>query len=143
MLNRTSKDFYTTGNGDLYINDDTGDIQVADSQGLEVFKQAAIRRLMTTRGDFKDAPSTGASLTDFVGSRNNAETGSLIKAAIFGSLTNDNLFNSAGMEVRVFPVSETSVGIMLFGRVSSVEGDGFVVSLSYDMRDNKIIPRRL
>lgn len=143
MLNRGSKDIFITSNGDIAFDLEKGDLKVADSRGLEIFRQAAIRRLMSSKGDFRTAPEIGANLKDFTGFRNTSETGSLIKSAILNSLVVDNLFASAGLDIKVFPLNESNVGVMVMGRVSALEGDGFVISASYDLRDNKIIPRRL
>ena len=143
MLNKGSRDVFITSNGDIAFDSEKGDLKVADSRGLEVFRQAAIRRLMSSKGDFITAPEVGANLKDFTGLRNNAETGALVKSAIINALTFDNLFASGGLDVKVFPLNENSIGIMIVGRVSAAEGEGFVISASYDLRDNKIIPRRL
>ena len=143
MLNKGSKDIFITSNGDIAFDSAKGDIKVADSRGLEIFRQAAMRRIMSSKGDFVTAPEIGANLKNFTGFRNTAETGSLIKSSILSSLVVDNLFASAGIDVKVFPLSESNVGVMIIGRVSAFEGDGFVISASYDLRDNKLIPRRL
>lgn len=143
MLKKSSKDFFISADGDIVIDDIKGDLQVADSKELEIFKQNMIRRLMTSRGDFKFAPEAGADLSSFSGLNNTAETGAIIKSNIVSALTYDSLFSSSQIDVKVFPMNENTVGIIVTGQVSAVEADRFSIAFSYDLRDNKIIPRRL
>jgi hypothetical protein len=143
MLKKRSKDFFISADGDIVIDDIKGDIQIADSKELEIFKQNMMRRLMTTKGDFKFAPEVGADLSSFSGLNNTAETGAIIKSNIITALTYDNLFSSSMIDIKVFPMSENAVAILLTAQVSAVETDKFSIAFSYDLRDNKIIPRRL
>lgn len=143
MLNKNTKDFYITADGDISIDGTKGDIKRVDSNGMEIFRQHMVRRLMTNSGDFALSPDTGANLGNFVGLPNNAETGSLIKSQLIDSLVFDNLFASNTLDLRIFPLSETSIAMFLITRLSSLEEDTFSISFSYDLRDNKIIPRRI
>lgn len=143
MLNKNSKDFYITTDGDFAIDELRGDLQTVDSKDMEIFKQHMMRRLMTSRGDFRFNPDQGASINDFIGLKNSAETGQLIKSQVMNALTSDNLFRSVGLDMKVFPMDQNTVALLLITQVSSVESDKFAIGFSYDLRDNKIIPRRL
>lgn len=142
MLDRFSKDIYFTSNGDFDFDLEHDDVRKVDSRRNEIHRQAIIRRLMTKTNDFAYSPSYGANITSFVGLRNTAETGELIKAAVITELNKDNLFRPGSVEANVFPLNETSVGIILTGKIRSVESDGFIVGFSYDLRNNQMIPRR-
>ena len=143
MLNKNSKDFYITTDGDLAIDEIRGDLQTVDAKGMEIFKQHMMRRLMTSRGDFLFNPDQGASISDFVGLKNSAETGQLIKSQIMSALTSDNLFRAGGLDIKVFPMDQNTIAMLLITRVSSLEDDNYAIGFSYDLRDNKIIPRKL
>lgn len=134
-----SLDFYFSSNGDFCL-DDTGMLRDTKYDKYRYFIQRVNTRLSSVQGDWSLAPEVGANLTDFLGSPNTADTGRLIKRRVFNELTRANFISPRDLDVRVMPLSETSIGIII--NVTPPDTTSQVVlTYSYDYRDNKIVPR--
>ena len=84
----------------------------------------------------------GVDLQRFFGLPNTPETAALIKAAIVAELTRSRLFSSRDIDVRVFPMDRHSVTVFFGIEGTTISPQTFSMTFSYDMRDNRIIPRR-
>lgn len=137
----TSTDILWTVDGDLFV--ESGDVKVASAFSNEVMESAILRRLQSTKGDWKMAPLLGANLVEFAGWPNTRETGALIKSRIVNILTEDLLLKGDEVSVDVYPNSLTSIVITIV--VNTIDPDiqdgVYIVGFTYDMRDNKLVPR--
>ena len=87
-------------------------------------------------------PTVGADLGAFVGRPNTAEVGSELQQRVLSELQQEDLLAGRELQVQVFPTSQTSIAIVL---IISPPGSGGQVMLTftYDMRDNKLVPRNV
>lgn len=155
-ITEDSKDIRFTGNGDFSLSDPTndetnvtlvssiGDLEVLDSSHLEVYKQSILNRFMSNPGDYVFNRTVGVNFSQFLGMPNTAETGSMIKSAVFTELTRDNLISPENLEISVFPTSKHTIAVLVFvtSLPSTLGVAGFTMGFTYDMRYNQIIPRK-
>ena len=142
MIKRDTADIDMTSDGDFILDEDRGDLGVATTENHRVSMLAILKKNKSSPGDFLHEKMVGVDLQRFFGLPNTPETAAIIKAAIVAELTRSRLFSSRDIDVRVFPMDRHSVAV-LFG----IEGthnfsQTFSMTFSYDMRDNRIIPRR-
>lgn len=140
-INKQSRDIYLTPDGDFY-KEEQGNVEIASSYKSRVLESAITTRLASSVGDWRDIPDfPGANLIDFMGLPNNPDVGALIQSRIVDTLTFDNLIKGYDLEVDVVPTGLREVLIILI--VSSLEEEEapLVFGFTYDIRDNKMIPR--
>ena len=142
MIKKSNTDVDMTLSGDFIIDEDKEDLQTATSESHRVARNIIYRRISGSPGDFRHSENSGAGLNKFLGLPNTPEVGSLIKSAIVRELTRDNLFPAQGVDVRVFPMTRHSVAVFLAVTSPTLSPRTFSMTFSYDMRDNRIIPRR-
>jgi len=87
-------------------------------------------------------PHIGASVGDFLGQDNSADTARLIKSRIVSELTRDRLVSGQSLNVQIVPTSKTAIMILVFVKTDD-PSQPIAIQLTYDMRDNKLIPRNL
>jgi hypothetical protein len=142
MIKKKNQDIDMTFSGDFIIDEEKGDLRTATSENHRTAKNLILRRIASSPGDFLHSKMIGAGLNKFLGLPNTPELGSLIKATIVSELTRDNLFPAQSIDVRVFPMSKHSVVVFLQVSSPTLSPGPFSILFSYDMRDNRIIPRR-
>lgn len=140
-ISEISKDFLWTADGDFYFDPDgEGGMYVATAYNDEVLSSAIIKRLSSTQGDWATAPELGADLIDFVGMPNTRETAAYIVSRVENVLVQDLMINSSDINIEVIPTGPNEVTLILL--VESINAEKpIVVGFSFDMRDNKMIPR--
>ena len=147
-LNRLSRDFLWTSDGDYFHDGRTGSFWVARLTEDEILYSSILKRLQSTRGDslgggrgdWRWHPQIGTNLYRFVGAQNTPTIHDEIRTEIIGALTEDDLISPGNINVEVFPISPHAVLAVIFA--TSLEGaDPVVVSFDYDLRDNKVFPR--
>lgn len=134
-----SLDLYFTSNGDFCL-DETSKLKDTKLDQYRYLIQRINNRIGSTGNDWQLAPEVGANLTDFIGQRNTPENGKLIEQRIFNELTRGNFINSRHLSVKVFPISESGVGVIIAVNPPDTVGQ-VTLTYSYDYRDNKIVPR--
>ena len=136
-----TKDLLWTADGDLYLDPDgDGDIYVATEIGDEILSSAIIKRLASTEGDWQTVPSLGANLSDFMGLPNTAETAAYLHSRILNTLTQDLLIRSADITLQIVPIGPHELLVVLLVKAIAAS-EPAVIGFSFDMRDNKMIPR--
>lgn len=140
-INSLSKDYLWTGDGDFFFDPNgDGDIYIATSEGDEVLSSAVIKRLTSTEGDWGTVPELGTNLVDFIGLPNTRETGAFIQGRIENTLVQDLLIRSNAIGTEVFPLGPNEILIMML--IDSIDAnEPLITAFSFDMRDNKMIPR--
>jgi hypothetical protein len=143
-------DLYWTNAGDFKIDPDTGDLATAAGNDPlnpntgRLMLQAINKRLMSSYGDWPLLGNYGANFVDFAGQPNTRETAAAIKSRIVYTLTGFDppLVAASQLQIELMPLSNTSILIILI--VSGVLAEGQLeLIFSYDMRDNKLVPRNL
>lgn len=130
------KDYYFTNSGDFYIENN----DLSKTKNYEAFVQQIHSRMKSNKLDWALNPREGANVSDFVGKPNTREVGDKLKQRIYSELSRDNLVTSSELTVEVIPLSKTMVGVFLFIRSPRASGK-IVLSYTYDLRDNRLIPR--
>ena len=110
-------DLMWTDDGDFVISRN-GDIADTEFDPLMAVKQDIYDRVKSDKGDYSEAPNTGATLSDFVGEKNTRENGQEIQRRIFSSLaTGGSAIGLGDVSIRVFPLDIYSVAVRLELRV--------------------------
>lgn len=126
---------------DVYINLDTGDIEVGRdgdikaAYGPDVFVENIIFRLRTELGDYLLAPQCGASLRDFFGKDNTKELGDTISQRITNALTYDGFMNNVPFTVDVFPLNAETIAAVI---TVTYAGASYTVASSLNLRNGQI-----
>lgn len=103
-------DFDFTWDGDFTL-DECGDLKDTTYDYLQSLKQEIQTYIKSSIGDWKEEPSVGASLDDFVGEPNNRITASEMKARVESSLS--EIVNLQDLSVRIVPVGIYNVLVIL------------------------------
>tara|TARA_B100000029_G_scaffold273582_1_gene268338 strand:+ start:247 stop:687 length:441 start_codon:yes stop_codon:yes gene_type:complete len=140
-INSLSKDYLWTGDGDLFFDPNgNGDLYTATSEGDEVLSSAVIKRLTSSTGDWGTSPELGADLIDFIGLPNTRETAALIQTRVENILVQDLMIRSDAIGTEVFPIGPNELLVMMM--IDSIDSsEPIITAFSFDMRDNKMIPR--
>jgi hypothetical protein len=104
--------FWDGTNGDLLIGSD-GDILSTEFDALQAIAQDVYDRIKCDKGDWPEAPLTGASLSDFIGEPNRRETGTNISKRVLSSMQTYGTIDLADLTVDVVPISKERVAIIL------------------------------
>ena len=135
-------DFYWLEQGDLFLDSSTGDLADTKNHQYRGFIQRVLTQIMSRKGEWQNEQSVGVNLDDFLGKRNNAANGERLKSRIMTELVKNQLVSASDLNVSVFPTSNTSLAIIV-----SIQPPGtakrIVLTFSYDMRDNHIVPRNV
>lgn len=138
-VNKTSKDFHWTSDGDIRLGDN-GDIARADIAEGRITRQLMLKKLQSRKGDWKLSEEIGANLVDFVGLPNTRETGQLIQSAVIQALTEDGTVLPNNLEVDVYPEDKNRITVVIIAKIPFTSEVAFL-QLDYDLRSNSIIPR--
>lgn len=134
-------DLYWTEAGDFTLGTN-GDLEDTKNIHYRGLLQRVLTRIRSRKGDWALQSSVGAGLTGYIGKANNAATGGNIKNAIVTELMQDDLLRGHEFVVDIFPISKYVVaGAVVITPPRS--GGQIVLTLTYDMRDNRMIPRNI
>lgn len=150
-LSFSDRDYAWTIDGDLFIgnNETESEGRLDEDSAIEnrMLESVIMRRLMSRDGDWPSSSLAGshcANLTDFAGLPVNDETAELIKARISSVLSAEGgaYYTDISIECYPDPLANSIFIIATVGAIDPDEDAGPVlVGLSYDLRDNKIVPR--
>lgn len=136
---RKDLDLLWSSEGDFVLGTD-GDLETTQNINSRSLIQRVLKRLMSTPGDWATSPETGVQWERILGTANNRETGRLVEEMIISELMRGGLLSSSEFTVAAFPASKKEIGILLTIFPAGVRGET-VLTFTYDMRDNRIIPR--
>jgi hypothetical protein len=134
-------DLLFSESGDFVLGEN-GDLADTRSRAYRGFIQMVLNRIMSSKGDWPLHPDIGVGLNAFVGKPNTKVIADRIKQKIVSELSKDDLIRGNELIVDIFPVSSNAIAI---GVIVSPPGSGRQINLvfTYDMRDNKLIPRNV
>ena len=134
-------DLHFTEAGDFTLGEN-GDIKDTTGIPYRGFIQRVLTRVMASKGDWILEPLLGVSLNSFVGQPNTKATATKIRDRIVGELLKEDLIRGSELLVDIFPIANNAIAIAV---IISPGGSGRQVNLvfTYDMRDNKLIPRNV
>lgn len=141
MRPKQIRDFYYTDQGDFFLgeNGDLEDTRMFLYRGLI---QKIRTRLEANKGDWSLYPDIGAGLQGFRGRTNTRGLGDEIKSVVTNEVLRTNMLRSSEFTVDVIPTSDSSLMIILYIKPAGELGQ-IILPVSYDMRENKIIPRAI
>ena len=139
-ITEASTDPLWTVDGDFFLGD-KDDLAKATFYKDEILESSIIKRLQSSSGDWAGIQVYAADLIHFMGLPNTPETASLIKSAIVDVLTVDNLIHGYDLSVDVVPIGLRKVLVVLIVKSLETKSKPLVFGFSYDLRDNKMIPR--
>lgn len=134
-------DLYFTAEGDYVLSPD-GDLLDTKRALYRGFIQQVLTRLQSSRNDWRDQPDTGANFGEFVGLPNTRETGDLIISRVSSELIREGLVSQNDLNVDVVPLNANSI-MVLVTLIPPGSSQAAFLSFTYDMRDNKLIPRNI
>lgn len=94
---------------DTDIHFSGGDLQT--TSGLDYIEREIYKVLISDKGDWKTSPNLGASLSSFIGQKNNRETAEGIKSYVEKSLR--STVYPASLNVDVVPVNESRIMVVI------------------------------
>ena len=112
-ITNNSIDIKFSDDMDFIIDKDTSDLKKAYEFNGEVSTQMIIKRCFSDIGDWQMHPFTGAGLNKFEGLNFNRDLSGLIKTTIIDELTREFLFNSRNIDVKVIPLTKSSLKIVV------------------------------
>lgn len=139
--NEESQDLFFSNNGDFRLGSN-GSLERTVGYDYRALVQTIVKRISSSTGDWPMQRQIGSNLGDFVGQDNSRETANLIRSRIVTELTKGNFIAASNLRVQILPVSKTSIIILIFIRTSD-PSQPISINFTYDMRDNKLIPRNL
>jgi hypothetical protein len=134
-------DLYFSDSGDFLLST-SGDLEDTKKDHYRGFLQRVLTRIQSRRGEWATQPSVGANLGQFVGKPNTEEIAGKIRQTISSELVQDGLLRGTEFGVDVFPISKTQIAIAIIVNPPRVGGQ-IVLTLTYDTRDNRLIPRNI
>lgn len=135
------RDLYFTSEGDFVISE-TSDLEETKNHQYRNLIQQILTRLMSSKGDWALQPTLGASLGNYLGQPNTRETGDKIKTRILSELSRGGLLAPSSLKVEIAPVTATGIIILITATPPGSRGSVFI-SFTYDMSENKLIPRNV
>ncbi len=136
-------DIEWTWNGDFNVGKD-GDL--ADTQGDQI--QSLIQEIQTVAqsalNDWKEHPSLGAGLEDFIGEANTRETANEINSRLTAALTLNDIVRDEDLTVRTIPVGPHTVLITitveaLATQNNSLESNTVTTSTVFDYFERGVV----
>lgn len=125
--------------GDFVLATD-GDLALTEYMQSRGLTQKILSRLMSAPGDWAMTPETGVAWDAIMGQPNNRETGRIVEEMVTSELLRGGLLSASEFSVTVFPSGERQLGILLAVSPTGVRGET-TLTFTYDMRDNRMIPR--
>jgi hypothetical protein len=104
------QDIECTDDGDLVL-DSIGDLKTASP--MRTVAQSVNSLVMTDKGDLRVAPSYGANIGAYIGSRNSTMTRSMMGRDINNALMEQGLLAPVDFTIEVIPVDIDKVAVML------------------------------
>ena len=132
-------DFLFDNAGDFNFDSESKDFTSTKNKHMRSFIQRLITRIMSSPGDWTYQPNIGAGLNSFAGKPNTRETGERIKETILGAIIGPDMLSPGQATCDVFPLSMNSLAIVL--KVQAGFSNNILLTFTYDMRDNKLVPR--
>ena len=137
---RETIDLYFTSEGDFFLDSERGDIEDTKLHLYRGFLQRLITRIGSSRGDWIMQPTVGADINNFAGKPNTRAVAQILKDRIIAEIVTEALVRPADVVVDVLPVSNNQIAIVLVIQPADINRQLFL-SFTYDMRDNKLVPR--
>lgn len=138
---KDTTDLYFTEEGDFFL-DRNGDFEDTKLHQYRGFLQRLLTRIMSDKGNWKHESTLGANISDFLGKPNTRAIGEQIKSRVFNEIVTQGFVQPSDVIINVFPVGEESVVISI--SITPPESTNrLILTLTYDMRDNKLVPRNI
>ena len=133
-------DIYFSSEGDLVIDPQRADLKDTKNLIYRDLIQRILTRVSSSRGDWSLQSQVGATLAAFIGKPNNATIGRAIKNAVENEIS--RILQPADYSVDVFPTSQFEMMLVIMVQERTQE-QGVFLNFSYDMRDNRLVPRNV
>lgn len=134
-------DTYFTDTGDFFLGDN-GDLRDTLNDSYRGMLQRVLTRVQSRKGDWATQTSVGAGLTAVIGKPNTAEAGAAIRNLIHTELLQEDLLRSSEFVVDAFPLTKHIVAVAIV-ITPPRSGGQVVLTFTYDVRDNRMIPRNI
>jgi len=134
-------DLFWTSRGDYLIGGD-GDISDTEYDPLRSVVQEIKTRIEADQGDWKNFPSVGADIADFVGEPNNVTTAEAVKTRIISALARDGFINTNDMKVKYMPVDRDKLLVRIIIKVAptarNANSETLTLNALYSFSDNNV-----
>jgi hypothetical protein len=134
-------DFYFTDSGDFCL-DTNGDIKTTKNILYRGLLQRVLTRLQSQKGEWATQRTIGANIGNFLGKPNTRAVATKIQNTIVAELSRDDLLRSSEYVVDIFPVSSSKIVIVIVISPARSSGE-LALTLTYDLRTNRLIPRNV
>ena len=141
-LFKTTIDLYWTSEGDFSLDEDKNDLEDTSLHQYRGMLQRINTNIQSSPEDWLAQPEIGAGLSRMMGMPNNAETARVIALRIQNALTSASLLRADEYNIDVFPFSE-NVLVAIVSITPAGTSARFILSYSYDLRYDQLVPRSI
>ena len=132
-------DLLFSSEGDFSLGEN-GDVADTENDHMRSLIQRIITRLSSAPGDWNLAPGVGVGLSAIIGQPNTRANGLRVEEIVASGLVQGGLLASDEFSVVAFPADQHTVGVILKINPRFVRGQT-TLTFTYDLRDNRLIPR--
>lgn len=136
-----SDDLYWTSEGDFFLGEENEFLSTKNFK-YRTFIQRVKTRLESKKREWALQGEVGADISRHRGKQNTRELGQQIQDDITAELTRGSFLGRGEFSVKIIPVSAQQIAIFLVITPSDVSGQVRLV-FTFDVRDNKVIPRNV
>jgi hypothetical protein len=133
-------DLYFTEDGDFVISNN--DLEDTKNYQYRGYIQRVHTHIMSHKREWNLQRNIGANLQDFLGKPNTQPTGKQIEDRLFSELVGKNLVAASELRLTSFPVSKNIIAVTVEIKPADT-AQAMILTYSYDLRDNRLIPRNL
>ena len=134
-------DAYFTEAGDFFLSS-TNDLEDTKNYAYRGFIQRLDGQLRSSRNDWRLQPAIGVGLVNMLGEPNTRESGEIVKNMVESQLMQSRMVGPSELTIDVLPVGPTQLAIAVLVTPLSSAGQVNLI-YTYDMRENKIVPRNI
>lgn len=135
-------DFYFSHDGDFVLDENTGDLEDTKLHQYRGFIQRVLTQVMSQKGEWNLQKDVGVGIGDFLGKPNTSVVGERIRSKVYSELVKGGLVTPSDLSVLVFPSGQNSVAIVVQITPPDIQSK-IQLTFSYDLRDNRVVPRNL
>lgn len=140
MIKKKDRDLLFTEDGDLYL-DNNKNLYYSKEENDELLLSAIQKRIQSNATDWNLPGILTANLYDYAGAQVTFENIENIQNQIINCLTLDGLVEPEEVNITAIPVNPGFISFVMSIKKRNYSFGDLSLSISYDMRDNKISTR--
>lgn len=140
MIKKKDRDIFFTEDGDLFL-DDNKNLLFSKEENDDLLLNIIQKRIQSNSTDWSLQTILTADLYDFAGAQVTFDNIEKIQNQIINCLTSDGLVKPEEISISAIPVNPGFISFVMSIKKRNYSFGDLSLSISYDMRDNKISTR--